>query len=404
MSFTFHAAPPPGEWFNDPNGLVFADGAWRLFVQHSAAAPDFGEIGWARLSSADLLHWNWDGPVIPPDGLGQAYSGSILAIDEALTAFLTRHDGAVQRQVRLTSEDAGASWRQGEPFGPEGRNVRDPFVFFCAVTSDWRMLVAEPCDWTEWANAARSTLSVWRLERDNWHFVARIGPWMEPGVMWEVPVLVDFGSSQALIVSTVDRRNGRAACAVRYWIGQFDGADFSVATAKKGLLLDHGPDFYAAIVDSPAPGTEARMLVARASNWETARSMPWPGGVHGGPITLPRLLSLDPASGRLAQRPAAATEPAAVIEWDGVVPKAITIAGDDAELSLALDRRGLQVRRSGLAGLLDWERCDADAFGDSQAQTISIFNDAGLIEAFIAPAGLTVTAFVPGARLQAAIV
>ena len=146
------------------------------------------------------------------------------------------------------------------------------------------------------------------------------------------------------------------------------------------------------------------MLVAWASNWETARSMPWPGGVHGGPITLPRLLSLDPASGRLAQHPAVAIEPTAVIAWDGEAPKAITISGDDAELSLALDRQGLRVRRRGLGGLLDWERCDADAFADCQAQTISIFEDAGLIEAFIAPAGLTVTAFVPGARLQAAIV
>ena len=404
MSFAFHAAPPQGEWCNDPNGLVFADGAWRLFVQHSATAPDFGEIGWARLSSADLLHWNWDGPVIPPDSLGQAYSGSIMANGEALTAYLTRHDGAVQRQFSLTSEDAGASWRQGEPLGPEGRNVRDPFVFFCAATCDWRMIVAEPCDWTEWANAARSTLSVWRLERDNWHFVARIGPWMEPGVMWEVPVIVDFGSCQALIVSTVDRRNGGAACAVRYWLGEFDGANFAVATARQGLLLDHGPDFYAAIADSsmlacPTPGGEERMLVAWASNWETARSMPWPGGVHGGPITLPRLLSLDPASGRLAQRPAAAIAPSAVIAWDGEAPKAITIVGDDAELSLALDSRGLQVCRRGLGGLLDWERRDADGFEYRQAQTISIFEDAGLIEAFIAPAGLTITAFVPGARL-----
>ena len=404
MSFAFHAAPPQGEWFNDPNGLVFADGAWRLFVQHSAAASDFGEIGWARLSSADLLHWSRDGPVILPDSLGQAYSGSVVADDGILTAYLTRHDGAVQRQVSLTSEDAGASWRQGEPFGPEGRNVRDPFVFYCAATGDWRMLIAEPCDWTDWATEPPSTLSVWRLSGEGWRFVARIGPWMEPGVMWEVPVLVDFGSCQALIVSIVNRRNGGATCAVRYWLGRFDGANFAVATAREGLLLDHGPDFYAAIVDSPAPGIEARMLVAWASNWETARSMPWPGGVHGGPITLPRRLSLDVGSKRLVQQPVAGIEAADVCSWDGESPKAIIVAGEDAELSLLLDREGLHVRRSGLAGLLDWEHSDPGTFGDNQAQTISIFNDAGLIEVFIAPAGLTVTAFVPGARLQAAIV
>ena len=146
------------------------------------------------------------------------------------------------------------------------------------------------------------------------------------------------------------------------------------------------------------------MLVAWASNWETARSMPWPGGVHGGPITLPRLLSLEAASERLVQQPVAGIEAVEVCLWNGEAPKAIIVAGEDAELSLLLDRKSLHVRRSGLAGLLDWEHIDPGAFGDSQAQTISIFNDAGLIEVFIAPAGLTVTAFVPGARLQAAIV
>lgn len=404
MSFAFHAAPPQGEWFNDPNGLVFAYGAWRLFVQHSAAAPDFGEIGWARLSSADLLHWNWDGPVIPPDSLGQAYSGSVVANDEALTAFLTRHDGAVQRQVRLKSEDAGASWRQGEPFGPEGRNVRDPFVFFCAATGDWRMIVAEPCDWTEWANDSRSTLSVWRLERENWLFVARMGPWMEPGVMWEVPVLVDFGSCQALILSIVDRRNEMAECAVRYWLGRFDGVRFDVQTSATGLLLDHGPDFYAAIVSTPVSPGRNHTLVAWASSWQTARSMPWPGGIHGGPISLPRTLSLDAAVGRLVQEPIAGIDPVGSHMWDGETPLVITVAGDDADLTLSFDRRILDVRRRGRGGLLDWERSNADVFDDRQAQTISIFNDAGLIEVLIAPAGLTVTAFVPGARLQAAIV
>ena len=190
---------------------------------------------------------------------------------------------------------------------------------------------------------------------------------------------------------------------MRYWLGQFDGADFSVATAKEGLLLDHGPDFYAGIVDSPTPASEVRRLVAWASNWETARSMPWPGGIHGGPMTLPRLLSFDPASRRLVQRPGAGIAPTAVCSWDGAAARVVTIAGKDAQLVLALDRRGLHVRRNGLDGLLDWEHSNPGAFADDQAQTISIFNDAGLIEVFIAPIGLTVTAFVPGAQVQAIV-
>ena len=371
-----------------------------MFVQHSAAGPDFGEIGWARLSSTDLLRWDWGGTVIAPDTLGQAYSGSVVVQNDGLTAYLTRHDGSLQRQLQLTSRDAGASWRQGTPFGPEGRNVRDPFVFFCAATGDWRMLIAEPCDWARWADQAPSTLSVWRLEGEEWRFVSRIAEWFEPGVACEVPVLVDFGSRQALILSTVDRRNGGSECAVRYWLGRFDGASFEIHSAAEGRPVDHGPDFYAAIVNTVPPAEVGdRTLVAWASSWATARSMPWPGGIHGGPISLPRIMSLNEAAERLVQQPIAGIEPAATHQWDGETPMTISIAGEGAELMLTLDSRALTVRRRGLGGLLDWERRDDRAFVDGAAQTIRIFEDAGLIEVFIAPAGLTVTAFVPGALL-----
>ena len=401
MSFAFHAAPPAGEWFNDPNGLVFADGAWRMFVQHSAAAPEFREIGWGRLSSTDLLHWTWDGPVISPDAIGQAYSGSIVAQDDDLTAYVTRHDNTLKRQgqVKLTSQDGGASWHQGPPLGPEGRNVRDPFVFFCAATGDWRMLIAEPCDWTRWADEAPSTLSVWHFDGKEWRFVSRIAGWFEPGVMCEVPVLVDFGSHQALILSTVDRRNGGSESAVRYWLGQFDGASFDVHSAPEDRLVDHGPDFYAAIVDTNTGREGDRTLVAWASSWDTARAMPWPCGIHGGPICLPRIVSLDAAAARLVQRPIAGIDPAATHHWDGHTPMTIPITGGDAAMTLTFGPRTLTVSRHGLGGLLDWERHDASAFANSDAQTIRVFMDAGLIEAFIEPAGLTVTAFVPGARL-----
>ena len=393
MSFARHAAPPPGEWINDPNGLIFAGGQWRLFVQHSAAAPDYQAIGWARLSSHDLLHWTWDGPVIPPNDLGQAYSGSIVTEGNEIAAYLTRHDGTLQRQVRLASDDHGLTWREGPPLGPEGRNVRDPFVFFCRATNDWRMLVAEPCDWTDWAGEPPSRLAIWRRADDAWTFVAHIGPWMASGILWEVPVLVDFGNMQALILSTVDRRSGGADCAACYWLGHFDGADFAPTSPREGLLVDHGPDFYAAIVD--AGTTPAPTLIAWASSWATARTMPWPGKVHGGPISLPRHLSIAPEAGRLRQTPAAEFAPSKSWTWDGTVPSVIEVGGTDCTLTVRLNPTGIAVERTGSG--LDWQRSETLAIADPQ--TIDLYEDSGLIELFIRPAGLTVTAFVPGARL-----
>ena len=396
MSFARHAAPPPGDWINDPNGLIFAGGQWRLFVQHSDAAPDYKAIGWARFSSADLLHWAWDGPVIPPNDLGQAYSGSIVEEEGGLAAYLTRHDGGVQRQSRLTSCDDGLTWREGPPLGPEGRNVRDPFVFFCQATGDWRMLVAEPCDWTDWGSDPPSRLAVWRNDGRSWMFVAHIGPWMPPGVMWEVPLLIDFGETQALVLSIVDRRSGTADCAVRYWLGHFDGQSFVPDSPPGGLLLDQGPDFYAAMVgtgDAFGP-----ILIAWASAWGTARAMPWPGGVRGGPITFPRHLRLNSQSKRLTQEPAVEIAPSFKKAWDGRKGLRIELRGDrDCTLTVKLDTTGVAVTRQGLDGLLDWNRRETLTL--TGPQIIECYEDAGLIELFVRPAGLTITAFLPGAIL-----
>ena len=83
---------------NDPNGLVFADGRYRVFVQYSRSSPEYKAIGWARLSSDDLLSWTWDGSVIPPDVSGLAYSGSIAQVDGTLVAHLTRHQPDAEQQ------------------------------------------------------------------------------------------------------------------------------------------------------------------------------------------------------------------------------------------------------------------------------------------------------------------
>lgn len=391
MSFAHHAAPPTGEWINDPNGLIHRDGAWHLFVQHSAAAPAYRSVGWALLTSPDLLRWEWQGQVIPPDVSGQAFSGSIVAEGGRLAAYLTRHDGEVQRQVRLESKDA-RRWAQGPPLGPEGRNVRDPFVFFCRATSDWRMLVAEPCDWTDWASDQPSRLAVWRREGGRWQFVAYIGPWMAQGLMWEVPQLIDVGERQVLLLSLVDRRGGDTRCAVRYWTGRFDGAAFH-RDEEQDRLLDLGPDFYAACVEAGGPA-EA-LLVAWASNWATARTMPWPGGIHGGPITLPRRLGLS-ADGRLTQRPAAPLAPARELSFDGASPLDLTIIGEGCRMSLTIDPAGVTLTRGG-SPKLDWHHREEIAL--TSPQTLTLFEDQGLIELFLQPAGLTATLFLPGARL-----
>ena len=164
MSLAFHASPPPGEWLNDPNGLVRVDGCWRLFVQHRADAPAFRATGWARLSSPDLLDWTWDGPVIAPAGDDWAYSGSVTGDGGGLVATHTVHNAAtgLERQARRTSADAGASWSAAVEIIAAAANCRDPFV----CDGGKAMLLARPCDWTDATTA--SHIAIWRLAGTTW--------------------------------------------------------------------------------------------------------------------------------------------------------------------------------------------------------------------------------------------
>lgn len=390
----FHAAPPAGEWLNDPNGLVFAGGRYRLFAQHSGAAPDFTAIGWARFSSDDLLSWDFDGVVIPADATGFAYSGSVQSLPGGdLAAYLTRHraDGQPrQRQFRLISSDHGLTWVQDAlPVGPSGDNVRDPFVW-CAENGDRRMIVAEPCDWHAWQTTAPSRLSLWRQNKSEWE-AAGVIDGAPAGVLWEVPALLDFGAAQVLLVSCVDRRDGGADCSVVARIGQFDGARFDEVAAQP---LDHGPDFYAAIPNVAAGWPGEPVIVGWAASWATARQRVLPGGGHGGPVTLPRTVRLD--GDRLRVAPIAAALPLA----RAMIPlgAGVTIVGDGVQLTIARTGTGaLAVRRDADDPAQVWARTSADAVV-SAAEEVTVFIDAGLVELFIAPAGVAVTADVAGAR------
>lgn len=438
MSLTFHATPPRGAWINDPNGLVFADGAYRLFVQHRADAPEFRATGWARLSSPDLLRWTWDGAVLPPAGGDWMYSGSVRTVAGGMEAVLTLHDasGAGQRQGRFASGDAGATWaaRPVEmPAVATGPNARDPFVIAVAAEVDlparqemgarlrggdgppFHMLLARPCGWSTWEDDPPSRLAVLASEDGvAWREAGTIGPWSPPGVLWEVPVLARLNGHDVLFVSLVDRRGGGAACAVRAWVGVFDGAGFAVdgRWPAEGRAVDLGPDFYALMVSAAGgwPGEPA--FVAWLSSWATARTMPWPG-FAGGPISLPRRLRVVEDTGglRLAHGPAAglaerfgvavAEVPEAglaTMRFDGTRAFLLSIASSEGtiEVSGHPDEGWTQVSRAGVADwLLFRPEAVAGAIAPCPERTLLLFVDGAVVEVFVEPDRVAMSAGLP---------
>lgn len=389
--FGFHASPPADHWINDPNGLVFSAGRYRLFVQHRADAPDFVVTGWSRFSSDDLLTWEWDGEVLAADDNGFAYSGSIsVGREEAeacLEAWHTRHRPTGiprERQFVSQSHDSGLNWSVPDgPHGPAGRNARDPYVF--SHDGSWHMLVARPRDWSDTTETSRIEL-VSEGSTGDWSSGADLGLEIATGLLCEVPSFLCFGEKWALLASFVDRSTGGARTWTGYWLGSFDGNGFR-PDQPAPTRLDIGPDFYAAIANLDAGWPAERVLIGWASSWATARLLTVSGGGGGGAISMPRQLSFNGTELQLSPIPAAMRHGQS-LAWSGTAK--LTVRSDEAVLVVELGNGKLEAKRHGAAEWLwDCTRSDVRIAGQ-----LLLFHDAGLVELFIG--GIAMTVMIPG--------
>ncbi len=406
MTLAFHASPPAGQWINDPNGLAYGGGAYRLFAQHRADTPAFRETGWARFSSPDLLRWTFDRCVIEPVGSEWAYSGSVEHDGRNLTAIYTAHDKGLERQVRTTSTDGGLNWGTAaavSDLGQPAANRRDPYIF--RDGAGWALLLTEPCDWNDWPSQPPSRLRLYRsLDGIGWQEAGTIGPWRPSGIMWEVPLFARLDGHDVLFVSEIDRRAGGAVCSVRAWIGTLEETSFvrGPGVLAEGELVDRGPDFYAmmASLEHGWPIGD-RAFVAWLSNWQTARDVVWPG-FHGGPISLPRALCITAtdAGPRLCCRPLAVAQDAFMRRVEEV-PLAgrgrfiaaadrltIGFTGDDGFALIDIDwiSGSLGIERFGKH---PWRGDSRFAPTDGKGRNIEIFVDGPVIEFFMLDLGIS---------------
>lgn len=312
----FHFTPPFG-WMNDPNGLVFYRGEYHLFYQHNPHGSDFGPMHWGHAATRDFVNWHHFPTALHPDENGLIYSGSIVVDwnntsgfgdtgNPPLVALYTYHHadrerdghGDHQTQALAYSLDGGVSWVKysGNPVlgnDKKQHDFRDPKVFWHDASSRWIKLLAVG---DHVAFFSSPDLKKWAYASAFAHGVDGAG-----GV-WECPDLFALktpeGGEKWVLIVSVNPGGPQGGSGTQYFIGDFDGSEFSLDTefsktlSKKGTAwLDWGSDNYAGVTWSDVPDADGRrLLIGWMSNWKYAKDVP--ASTWRGAMTIPRELSL----------------------------------------------------------------------------------------------------------------
>jgi fructan beta-fructosidase len=303
-----HFAPAEG-WMNDPCGLIDLDDGTHAFFQHNPTGLIWGNLHWGHAVTTDYVTWDQRAAVLAPDDtLGAPFSGTAI-LDEDDRAGLCgsapclvlafTHSGGqdlVQKQSLAVSADLGATFAlyEGNPVLPNPGIVdfRDPRVFLDEDAGRFVMVIG----------AGDRALVYHSEDLVTWTEVSAIGPFDDlPEGVYEVSdlfPLVDGPGVERWIFKTDILPGFAEQGETRYYVGDFDGTTFTPLT--DALVVDHGPDFYAAqhVARSDPP-----RWMGWLSSW--AYALDQPTEPFRGQLTVPRELALvgSGAEARLTQRP-----------------------------------------------------------------------------------------------------
>jgi fructan beta-fructosidase len=218
-------------WINDPNGLVWKDGTWRLFYQHNPYNHGWDNMHWGHATSTDLFHWKEHPPALFPDAEGAMFSGSAVVAPKGSTGFPIKGNNALvlaytangrlsyvpgqeAMQGIAVSNDNGKTFDKypGNPVIPHFRaENRDPKVFWHAPSKHWVLNLYY--DGNDYAIYTSPDLVKWEKTCDY-----QIPGEGECPDMFELPVDGDRKNTRWVVWGA----NGK------YMLGSFDGRKFTV--------------------------------------------------------------------------------------------------------------------------------------------------------------------------------
>lgn len=301
---SYHFTPLYG-WMNDPNGMVYKDGEYHLYFQYNPYGSKWGNMHWGHAVSKDLLHWENLEPAIARDTMGHIFSGSSVVDKrntagfgkDAIIAIYTNnsvnHD---EVQCVAYSNDNGRTFTKYEgnpvltPF--DGlKDFRDPKVFWYEKNKSWYMIVS----------ADKETRFYCSKNLKQWTYVSAFGKGMgqqpcqyECPDFFQLPVNGDKKNMKWVMTMNINPGCIFGGSATEYFVGDFDGKQFTCPDANEVKWLDYGKDHYATVTFS---NTADRVLaITWMSNWEYANITPFKQnrGANG----LPRELKLYEKDGK----------------------------------------------------------------------------------------------------------
>jgi beta-fructofuranosidase len=301
----FHLLPARN-WMNDPNGPIYWNGNYHMFLQYNPNAAVWGDMHWAHAVSPDMMHWKHMPVALAPTLGGPdqdgCFSGSAV-LHEGMPTFLytavksvapadaTLRDGTHnfrETQCLATSSEADLQTLHkltepvllppGDPLLTGFRDPclwRDQDTWFMGVGSGQRgkggqVLLYRSKDLQSWEylHALTSGKSNGKTTPD----------FVDSGEMWECPDFFPLGNKFVLLYST-ERQ-------VFWQVGEFDRQRLVFHSEKQGLL-DSG-SYYAP--KSQLDAAERRILWG----WlpETRPESEFRAAGWAGCMSLPRVLAL----------------------------------------------------------------------------------------------------------------
>ena len=248
-------------WINDPNGLVYYDGEYHLYFQHTPGSMVHGRTTWGHAVSTDLVHWKQlHTAALDVDESGWMWSGSAAADHHdtggfrdgdapPLIAFYTAGGERVFPAKRCIqciaySNDRGRTWTKyaGNPvIGHIRAQNRDPKVVWHEPTARWIMTLF--MDGNDYALFASPDLKSWTHLQDL----------TLPGVsecpdFFELPVDGDPSNTRWVF----------CGASGGYLLGNFDGNTYAPETDV--LQAELGANGYAAQTWSDIPAEDGRRI------------------------------------------------------------------------------------------------------------------------------------------------